>query len=111
MRTTAGHAHAPLLLDFEVIHVLSRKQRQGVITVGERDSSIRLLRRQLISYDALPDEAALQRIASLADSERLSGYDAAYLELAIRLGADLGTLDGDLAEAGRRCGLTVHHTA
>jgi predicted nucleic acid-binding protein len=46
-------------------------------------------------------------ITDLARSERLTAYDAAYLELALRLGLPLATLDRDLAVAARRRGVTV----
>lgn len=106
---SAGALHAPLLLTFEVIHVFSRKFRAGEMSLYERNLAISDLERQLITYDERPGVERLERIASLAEEQRLSGYDATYLELAKRLGAELGTLDGELADAGRRCGLMVHH--
>ena len=43
----------------------------------------------------------------LARKHRLSSYDAAYLELAMRLQLPLATLDRALAAAGRAEGLDV----
>jgi predicted nucleic acid-binding protein len=73
------------------------------------DQFIRLLR----AYDALPIQTdscagfdfvdALQRVASKFE---LSGYDAAYLELAIRKGAGLATLDQHLADMAHRAGVS-----
>lgn len=42
-----------------------------------------------------------------ARAQRLTSYDAAYLELAIRLDVDLASLDRDLRRAGRTMGVTV----
>ena len=90
--------------------MLTRKRRQGVISLAERDGAIRLLERQLITLDRAPEGADMIRIVTLAVTEGLSGHDAAYRDLALRLRAELGTLDRDLADAGERYGLTVHHT-
>ena len=44
-------------------------------------------------------------IADLARRYRLSAYDASYLELALRVGLPLATLDADLAKAARKAGV------
>lgn len=109
LEASAGELHAPLLLPFEVVHVLSRKFQRGEISLSELNLAVSDLERQLIDFDTRPDAEGMIRVATLAASEKLSGYDAAYLDLALRLRAELGTLDGELAEAGRRCGIVVHH--
>jgi predicted nucleic acid-binding protein len=43
----------------------------------------------------------------LARREGLAAYDAAYLELALRLKLPLATLDNRLAEAAIRCGVSL----
>ena len=43
----------------------------------------------------------------LAERCHLTLYDAAYLELALRLGLPLATLDSRLVSAAHRCGVTV----
>ena len=48
-----------------------------------------------------------QAVLPLARERRLSGYDAAYLELARRERMHLATLDHDLQEAGRTLGVPV----
>lgn len=54
---------------------------------------------------ALPD---MRGLSALADRRGLTVYDAAYLELAMRAGLDLITLDGELAEAAVAEGVAVH---
>ena len=49
----------------------------------------------------------LRRISALAEEHDLSTYDATYLELAVRLGAPLITLDRDLAAAADGAGIAV----
>jgi predicted nucleic acid-binding protein len=43
----------------------------------------------------------------LARTHHLSAYDAAYLELAIREGLPLATLDDDLRRAAARAGVVL----
>jgi predicted nucleic acid-binding protein len=43
----------------------------------------------------------------LARRYSLSAYDAAYLELALRKGLPLATLDAQLGEAAQQAGVTV----
>lgn len=47
----------------------------------------------------------------LAVEHGLSGYDAAYLELAIRQGLRLATLDEDLQKAARVAGVVLFQPA
>jgi predicted nucleic acid-binding protein len=54
---------------------------------------------------------ALSTILKLARSERLSTYDASYVELAMRRGLALATKDNDLAKAAQRVGVTLLPTA
>jgi predicted nucleic acid-binding protein len=46
-------------------------------------------------------------VPALAETHGLSSYDAAYLELALRAGLPLATLDADLAHAARVAGVAL----
>jgi predicted nucleic acid-binding protein len=46
-------------------------------------------------------------VLDLARGQRLSAYDAAYLELAMRLGIPLATKDRALSDAATRLGVAV----
>lgn len=93
---------APALLAWEVVHVVQRKspERYG----SDFDIRWEVITRLLDGVELVPpDDAALRRTASLADRYRLSGYDAAYLELASRDGGSvLVTEDDDLLRAARK---------
>ena len=54
-----------------------------------------------IRIDREPDS---ETMLTLARAHRLTAYDASYLELALRLGAPLATLDRALAAAARTTG-------
>ena len=65
---------------------------------------------------AFPDRAAnyappaaehLNGVLPIAREYKLSAYDAAYLELAIRHGAPLATLDAKLRKAARKAGTAI----
>jgi predicted nucleic acid-binding protein len=51
--------------------------------------------------------AVFSAVLSLARKYGLTGYDATYLELALRLGAVLATFDLKLAEAAQAAGVRV----
>jgi len=46
-------------------------------------------------------------VLPLAREYGLSAYDAAYLDVAVRQGASLATLDGALRQAGRSAGIKI----
>jgi len=96
----------PSLWWFELANGLTMGRKRKRISENQ---FARLLR----AYDMLPLQTdthsgfdfvdALQRVASQFD---LSGYDAAYLELAVRRGAGLATLDQHLASMAHRAGIS-----
>ncbi|MCP3906682.1 MAG: type II toxin-antitoxin system VapC family toxin [Oceanicoccus sp.] len=51
---------------------------------------------------------AFNRALTLARAYKLSSYDAAYLELAIREGLPLATLDKNLAKAAIKADVEIH---
>lgn len=65
------------------------------------------IRKQPIEFDPETIERGWNDIPLLADQHGLTTYDAAYLELALRLGAPLATLDQDLARAARKAGVPI----
>lgn len=100
-------ASAPAIWPLELANALVVAERRGRITEGQM-----LQIRDLIA--GLPIEVVpqlTQRVLSdvllLARAHRLSTYDAAYLDLAMSLGAELATLDVKLREAARVAGVPI----
>jgi predicted nucleic acid-binding protein len=87
--------HAPHLLDLEVTQVLRRLVLQGALPAHRADEAVRDL--QNLRVTRYPHLVLLPRIWQLRHN--FSGYDAAYIVLAEKLGAALVTRDGGLASA------------
>lgn len=92
----------PAVFWYELRSVLVRSERRGRIDPVETETFLQFLSSYSLILDFQHDEA---RVLHLARLHRLSFYDAAYLETALRLGADLATLDDALAEAALREGV------
>jgi len=101
----SGAAAVPLLWPIEVANVLAIAERRKRITLAESAQLIALLETLEIDVDGETSALAFTRILDLAREQRLSAYDAAYLELAMRLGVPLASKDGDLCDAAERVGV------
>lgn len=88
----------PWIWWFEVRNILVVNERRRPLEPAMSDQALALLRRHPITLDQSPDEG---QVMSLARRHRLSVYDAAYLELALRLRLPLATLESALGEASR----------
>ena len=77
----------------------------GRVPASEQVRVIAFLRELPISLDGHTAEQAWSTIAALAERRRLTLYDAAYLELALRTGLPLATLDADLKKAAQAAGV------
>jgi predicted nucleic acid-binding protein len=60
-----------------------------------------------IRIDPQSGEGVFDRVFKLAEQYNLTIYDAGYLELAIREGLPLATLDNDLRKAARASGVPL----
>ncbi|MEO7223982.1 MAG: type II toxin-antitoxin system VapC family toxin [Devosia sp.] len=97
----------PQLFPIEIGNALlaaERRKRASPAYVAEQLAS---LERMPLRLDTETNAEIWGGTYRLAKDEGLTVYDATYLELALRLGAQLATLDRDLANAARRRGLTV----
>jgi predicted nucleic acid-binding protein len=100
-------ASVPAIWPIEVANVLALAERRRRISPAESAEFIATVERLAIEVDEATASRAFTRVLDLAREERLTAYDAAYLELAMRLGVPLATKDGALREAARRLGVTV----
>ena len=95
-------AIAPSIWPLEVCNVLIVAERNK--RLGEADSArfLELLNGLPITIDFEPLDRMMKEIPALARKYRLSTYDASYLDLAMRKGLSLATLDRNLMKAARR---------
>ena len=92
-------AIVPELWHLEVVNVLVSAEKLGETTMGEVEIFISQLEYLPIKVDSLTANKAFNRTITLARQYKLSSYDAAYLELAMRTCFPLATLDKDLKKA------------
>ncbi|MFN0305805.1 MAG: type II toxin-antitoxin system VapC family toxin [Burkholderiales bacterium] len=106
-RIVESGAAAPSLWPLEVLNGLAMAERRRRVDAERRQRLVGFLRDLPVTID---DETASQAwvvTAELAARFRLTLYDAAYLELAQRLGLPLATLDQELRAAGGALGVTL----
>ncbi len=101
------HAVVPALWPFEVANVLSSAERRGRMNAAAQAAFLERLRLLPIAIEYRPAAWLAQQILPLARTHQLSAYDAAYLELAIREGLPLATLDDDLRRAACAAGVAL----
>lgn len=102
MRETS--ALVPVIWGLEVANVLARAENAKLITEARSEAFLTLLRRLRIEADAETFPQSLTGILQVARRYHLSSYDAAYLELALREGLAIASLDTDLRKAAKRAG-------
>ena len=95
---------APALWWYELRNVLVLAERRGRITERQTARFLRDVSRLAITIDTAPDESG---VLSLARRHRLTVYDAAYLELALRAALPLATLDATLSASARAEGVRL----
>lgn len=98
-------AQVPCLWPFEVANGLWTSERRGRITPTEIERVLADLEALPIEVEAAGYERALREVLALSRQQRLTAYDAAYLELAMREGLPIATLDQPLREAAARVGV------
>jgi len=100
-------ASVPFIWPIEVTNVLVTAERRRDLKPAQVTSFTEELSAWPIQVDTVGLDRAFQQILSAARFHRLSAYDAAYLELAIREGLPLATLDNDLRKAAGAAGVKI----
>jgi predicted nucleic acid-binding protein len=106
-RIVVDGALVPSLWPYEIGNVLIMAERRERLTEADVGEFLDLLARRPIELDPIAAERVLHDVRHLARSERLTAYDAAYLELAMRSGLPLATRERALARAATRSGVDL----
>jgi predicted nucleic acid-binding protein len=103
----ADGAAVPVLWPLEIANGLVSGERRGRIKPAESAAFVAMIEELPIVADPTTGARALHETISLAREHRLTAYDAAYLELAMRLSLPLATGERGLRAAARRVGVDL----
>ena len=105
-RLTESAAVVPSIWPLEVVNVLLVAERQKRLSESDSIRFLTLLSQLPIVVEyGRPD--MMKELLALARSNNLSSYDASYLDLAMRKGVSIATLDNKLIEAARRIDVPI----
>jgi len=105
-----ARAYVPTLWPLEVANALLVGERRKRITPADTAKFLSLLGTFPITVDDQTTTRAWSETLNLARAQALSVYDAAYLELAMRRGLPLATLDDKLKAAAAAVGVLLYST-
>lgn len=106
-RVAQSGAKVPVLWRLEIANAIQSALRRQRITSAYRDTALAELKRMPITVDPDTDTYAWSTTLRLADHYNLTLYDATHLELALRTGLPLATLDRPLARAATATGVVL----
>ena len=98
-------ASVPMTWALEVGNVVARAEARGFVEEAQSEAFLEMLASVAIQPDDSTFARALTDTLHLARRYGLSSYDASYLELALRAGLPLATLDTGLSKAARKAGV------
>ena len=99
------NAIVPVTWGLEVANVIARAEARALVTEARSGEFLELLEGVSIEVDAATFTHARSGTLQLARRHKLSAYDASYLELALRRGLPLATLDEGLQRAAKKAGV------
>ena len=102
-------AVVPTLWVFEVANGIAVAERRARIPPAEIARLIDIIASVTIRFDSdLTVSHSIAAVVSLSRRTKLSAYDAAYLELALRLGLPLATVDRALRRSAGDHGIAMY---
>ena len=107
MALKEGQAVVPSLCALEIPNVIAKLEAKGIVKEVESQRFVTLFAGLNVETDITTGVQAFGDILQLARRFKLSAYDAAYLELSLRTGLPLSTLDVELAKAATTAGVAI----
>lgn len=101
-RVTQRGAIAPVIWPLEIANSLRTAMRRQRITTDFRNEALEAIRMLPVQLDDETNEQMWSIAVGISDRLGLTVYDATYVELALRLGLPLATLDLEIIAAARR---------
>jgi predicted nucleic acid-binding protein len=105
---TYSNAFVPNLWHLEAVNVLLGAEKRGDTSLGEVERFIAQLEDLPLYVDSLTANQSFSRTMALARAYKLSSYDAAYLELALRKGLSIATLDKGIVKAAKKADVGIY---
>ncbi|MBF0134801.1 MAG: type II toxin-antitoxin system VapC family toxin [Magnetococcales bacterium] len=100
-------AFVPGIWPLEVTNVISRAEKRKIIQKADSERFFILLNNLPIRIIQESPQRIFRNILDISRIYGLSSYDASYLDLAIREGLPLATLDEKLRKAACQAGVTI----
>jgi predicted nucleic acid-binding protein len=100
-------ALVPPLWFLETTNVLAMAEKRKRITAAESDTFLALLQTFDFEIDEVGTDRMLTHILPLCRTHKLTSYDAVYLDLAVRRGLPLASLDEDLRREAKTLGVPL----
>jgi predicted nucleic acid-binding protein len=102
-----AEALVPSIWPLEVANALLAGERRKRIALAKVTALLFRIAGLPISVRPSDPKHAFEQVLPMARQQGLSQYDAAYLELAVREGLALATLDGELQRAAEATGVEL----
>ena len=102
-------ALVPSIWPLEVGNVLLVAERRKRLSEADSMRFITLLSELPIIVEQEPPERMIHEILTLAREHKLSSYDASYLDLAMRKGLSIATIDKNLVAAAKRSRVPIRY--
>ena len=106
-RLPDARVFVPSIWPLEVVNVLVVAERRRRLSEAGSVQFITLLSQLPIVVEQRPTQKVMKELLMLARSSSLSSYDASYLDLAMRKGLPLATLDNNLIAAAEAVGIEI----
>lgn len=97
----------PALWPIETTHVILRAERRERLSANKTLEILTLLKSLPVEMDDVSSRVSFSEGWALAKAHELSAYDALYLELAMRRGLPLASLDGPFQKAALKAGVPL----
>jgi len=103
-------ALVPALWHLEMANGLVVAERRGVLSVADSIRNLGNLEQLVVqALETQGDTVPLRQALSTARAFGLSAYDSVYLDLALKEGLPLATLDRTLRSAAKQAGIELFH--
>ena len=106
-RLSEATAFVPSIWPLEVVNVLLVAERKRRLSEADSTRFITLLTQLPIVVEVGHPERSMKELLIFARANKLSSYDASYLDLAMKSGYPIATLDTKLIQAVRKIDVQI----